>query len=69
MEINSSVYYCLWRLPLQALLLCTLNHYDINLGNDVARDIHCDITMSNDIVTCIYHTITMHNDAAMSLFY
>ncbi len=38
------------------------------LGNDVARDIHCDITMSNDVAMYIYNGITMHNDVAMNLF-
>ncbi len=44
-------------------------HYDITMGNDVARDIHCDVTMSNDFAVCIYHCITMHIDIAMNLFY
>ncbi len=56
-------------------------HYDIIMGNDIARDVHCeitmsndvdrdfhyDITMSNDIAMCTYHGITMHNDVAMNL--
>ncbi len=58
-------------------------HYDITMGNDIARDAHCEITMgnyvardihyevtmSNDIAMCTYHGITMHNDTAMNLFY
>ncbi len=44
-------------------------HCEITMGNDIARDIHCDITMSNDIVMCTYHGITMHNDVAINLFY
>ncbi len=44
-------------------------HYDITMGNDVARKIHCDYTTSNDIAMCTYHGITMHNDVAMNLFY
>ncbi len=44
-------------------------HCDITMGNDVTRDIHCDITMSNDVAMCTYHGITMHNDVAMNLFY
>ncbi len=27
-------------------------HYDITMGNDIARDIHCDVTMSNDVAMC-----------------
>ncbi len=43
-------------------------HCEITMGNDVARDIHCDVTMSNDITVCTYHGITMHA-IAMNLFY
>ncbi len=42
---------------------------EITMGNDVARNIHCDITISNDNGMCTYHGITMHNDVAMSLLY
>ncbi len=56
-------------------------HYDITMGNDVARDMHCEITMgidvarnihcdvimSNDVAMCTYHGITMHNDVTMNL--
>ncbi len=44
-------------------------HCKITMGNDIARDIHCDITMSNDITMCTYHVITMYNDVAMNFFY
>ncbi len=44
-------------------------HFEITMGNDVARDIHCDVTMSNDLTMSTYHGITMHNDIAMNLFY
>ncbi len=44
-------------------------HCEITMGNDIARDIHCDVTMSNDVTMCTYHGITMHNDVAMNLFY
>ncbi len=27
-----------------------MTHYDITIGNDVARDVHCDIIMGHDIV-------------------
>ncbi len=60
-----------------------VNHYDITMGNDFARDahcritmgnyvamdIHCDVTMGNDVAMCTYHGITMHNDIAMNLLY
>ncbi len=44
------------------------SHYDIAMGNDVAKDIHCDITMNNDIAMCTYHGITMHNYISMNIF-
>ncbi len=44
-------------------------HYDITMGNDVARDVHCEIKMGNDIARGIHCDITMHNDIAMNLFY
>ncbi len=31
-------HYFLWRLPLCALLLCSMTHYDIKMGDDVAMD-------------------------------
>ncbi len=51
-------YYCLWRLSLWALLLCSVTRCDITMGNDIARDIHCDITISNDIARIIHCDIT-----------
>ncbi len=43
-------------------------HCKITMGNDIAKDNHCDITMSNDVAMCTYHGITMY-DVAMNLFY
>ncbi len=37
-------------------------HCEITMGNDIARDINCDVKMSNDIAMCTYHGITMHNE-------
>ncbi len=31
-------HYCLWILPLCALRLCSMTHYDITMAHDVARD-------------------------------
>ncbi len=52
-------------------------NYNITMGNDVARDVHCeftmsndvhcDITISNDVAMCTYHVITMYNDVAMNI--
>ncbi len=44
-------------------------HYDITMGNDIARDAHCDITMSNDTTWDIHCDVTMLNDIAMNPFY
>ncbi len=42
--------------------------YDITMGNDIARDMHCDVTMTNEIA--VYnHGITKHYDIAMNLLY
>ncbi len=62
-------HYILWRLLVWELLLYSMIHYDITMGNDVARDILCDVTMSNDIAMCTYHATTMLNGIAMSFFY
>ncbi len=42
---------------------------ELTMGNDVARDIHCAVIMSNDVAMCIYHGITIHNDVPLNLFY
>ncbi len=75
------IHLCI--LPLCALLLFSMTHYDIKMGNerllrmhhcgiivgnDVVRDIHCDVTMDNDVAMCTFHGITVHNDVAMNLF-
>ncbi len=48
-----------WRLPLWAWLLCSMTHYDITLGTDVASDVHCDITMSNGIATSLFYYVLL----------
>ncbi len=42
-----------------------MTHYDITMGNDVARDAHCNITMGNDIARDIPCDVTMRNDVIM----
>ncbi len=34
-----SRHYDMWRLPLCALLLCSMTHYDITMGHDIANDV------------------------------
>ncbi len=51
-------HHFMWRLPLSTLLLCSMTHYDITMGNNVARDIHCDVRISNDITMCTSQYIT-----------
>ncbi len=43
-----------WRSPLSALLLCSMTHYDITMGNGVGRNIHCDVKKSNDVSMEVY---------------
>ncbi len=44
-------------------------YYDITMGNEVARDIHCYIIIGHDIVMGSYHDVTMHTDVASTLIY
>ncbi len=63
LDLQSRSPLCSLLLPLCALLLRSMTHYDITMvmmllgmphcgttmGNNVARDIHYDITMDNDV--------------------
>ncbi len=40
-------------------------HYDITMGNDIARDALCEISMGNDGVRDTHCDVTMNNDVAM----
>ncbi len=53
----------MWVLQLCTQLLCSMTRYDITMGNDVARDVHCNITMGNDA----HCNITMGNDIARDI--
>ncbi len=46
-----------------------MTHYDITIGNDVARDVHCDIIMGHDVVIGTYHDVTTQTDVARMLIY
>ncbi len=46
-----------------------MTHYDITIGNDVARDVHYEIIMGHRIVVGTYHDITMQADVARMLIY
>ncbi len=46
-----------------------MTHYDITIGNDVARDVYYDIIMGHDIVIVTYHDVTMNTDVARTLIY
>ncbi len=54
-----------WILPLCALLWSSITHYDITMGNDVAKYTHCNITMGNDVDSDIHCDVTMSNDITM----
>ncbi len=43
------------------LSFCCMTHYDITIGNDVNRDVHCDIIMGYDVVIGA-NDVTMHLD-------
>ncbi len=45
-----------------------MTHYNITIGNDVARDVHCDITMGHDVAMGTYD-VTMNTDVARTLIY
>ncbi len=34
---------------------CSMPHYDITIGNDIAMNVHCDIIMSHGGVMGTYH--------------
>ncbi len=36
---HPGAHYVLWILPLYALLLYSMTHYDITMGHDVVRDV------------------------------
>ncbi len=48
---------------------CFMTHYDITMGNDIAKDVHCDIIIGHDIVMFTYHDVTMHADISRTLIY
>ncbi len=49
--------------------VCSMTHYDITIGNDVAQDVHCNIIMGYDVVIGTYHDVTMQTDVARMLIY
>ncbi len=46
-----------------------MTYYDITIGNDVARDVHCEIIMGHGIAMGTYHDVTMHADVVTTLIY
>ncbi len=64
-----SEHYVLWKLCSGHYLYCSMTHYDITIGNDVARYVHCEIIMDHGIVMVTYHDVTMHTDVATVLIY
>ncbi len=65
-SVVSTTFYVI---TLWTLLFCSMTHYDIIIGNDVARDVHCDIIMGHDVVICTYHDVIMQTDIARMLIY
>ncbi len=60
-----SLHICIGHYSCITLLLCSMTHYDIKMGNDIARDTHCNTTMCNDIARDIHCDVTMSNDVVM----
>ncbi len=52
---------------LWTLLVCSMTHYDITIGNDVASDVHYDIIRGLDVVIGTYRDVTMQTDVARML--
>ncbi len=46
-----------------------MTHYDITIGNDNAKNVHCDIIMVHEFVMGAYHDVTMHTHFAKTLIY
>ncbi len=44
-------------------ICCSMRHYNIAIGNDVARDLRCEI-IGHDFIIGIYPDVTMHTDVA-----
>ncbi len=57
-------HYFLLILPLCALLLCSMTHYDITMLLGMP---HCRTTMSNDVYRDVHYDVKMDNDVAMNL--
>ncbi len=54
---------------LWTLHFCSMTHYDIIIGNDVAKDVQSDIIMGHEIGMGTYHDVTMHTDVTRTLIY
>ncbi len=48
------------------ITFCSMTHYDITIGNDFAKDMHCDIMDQEVIFT---YDIIMNTDFARTLIY
>ncbi len=44
------------------------HHYDITIGNNVARDVHSEIIIGHGIVMGTYDDVIMHTDVATTSF-
>ncbi len=58
----SVISYAQIPIPCAYYFYVPCSHYDITMGNDIARDAHCNITMGNDIARDAHCNITMGND-------
>ncbi len=51
------------------IVFCSITYYNITIGNEVTREVHCDIIMGHDVVMDTYHDVTMYNGVAWILIY
>ncbi len=50
----------MWESSSEHYFLCSMTHYDITIGNYVARDVHYEIIVGHSFVVGTYHDVTMY---------
>ncbi len=63
------IVFCKWRsirpVEINQYEITMSTHYDITMGNNVAKDVHCEITIGNDIAKDIYCNVTMTREISL----
>ncbi len=60
-----SEHYFMWGSHNGHYFFGFMTHYEITIGNDVAKDVHCDIIMGHEVVMVRYHDVTMYTEFVM----